>query len=116
PSTQADETIEDGSADAKADEPSADAEAPEQQANAKAEGPSTPDWSTKFPLTVNEWLECDLQPLDRLLGDLLSTTSRVMIVGPTGLGKTMFGLAISFRIPQGKDFMHWKSHRAGRVL
>jgi Bifunctional DNA primase/polymerase, N-terminal/AAA domain/Primase C terminal 2 (PriCT-2) len=89
-------------------------ESDEADTEAKDEGPSI---SSKLPpLTVSEWLECDMQPLDKLLGDLLTTTSRAMIVGPTGLGKTMFGLAISFRIPQGKDFMHWKVIRSGRVL
>jgi len=75
-----------------------------------------PGSTGKRPLTVKEWREADIAPLDKLLGELLSTTSRVMIVGPTGLGKTMFGLAIAFRIPQGKDFMHWKCARVGRVL
>src|SRR6476661_5330484 len=51
-----------------------------------------------------------------LLGELLSTTTRAVIVGPTGLGKTMFGLAVALAIAGGKDFLHWRAGRAGRVL
>jgi RecA-family ATPase len=51
-----------------------------------------------------------------LLGELLSTTSRAVIVGPTGLGKTMFGLAVALAIVTNTSFLHWVTKRAGRVL
>ena len=68
------------------------------------------------PVTLAEWLERDLPDPDFLLGELLSTTSRVVIVGPTGLGKTMFGLAVAIAIAANKGFLHWQAKRAGRVL
>ena len=68
------------------------------------------------PLTLAEWLDRDLPEPDRVLGDLLSTTSRVLIVGPTGLGKTMFGIAAAMAMAEGQAFLHWKAGRKCRVL
>ena len=48
--------------------------------------------------SLDAWLEREIPEADWLLGELLSTTSRVMIEGPTGLGKTMFGLAVAFAV------------------
>ena len=68
-------------------------------------------WSTEPPdnlvLSIKDWAARDLPPLDRLLGELLSTTSRGLIVGPTGLGKTKFGLAMAFCLAAGLGFLHW---------
>jgi hypothetical protein len=50
------------------------------------------------------------------LGDLVTTTSRIFIVGRTGLGKTMFGLAMACGIASGAGFLHWRSTRRGKVL
>jgi hypothetical protein len=38
-------------------------------------------------LTIAEWLERDLPPADPVLGHWLTTTSRVLLTAPTGLGK-----------------------------
>jgi hypothetical protein len=67
-------------------------------------------------LTLDEWLRRELPEPDRLLGDLLTTTCRVLIIGPTGLGKTMFGLAAAIAIASNKGFLHWKARRKCRVL
>lgn len=67
-------------------------------------------------LTLQGWLDRDLPPPDFILGEILSTTSRAMLVGPTGLGKTMFGLALALAIAEGRDFLHWQVPRARRVL
>lgn len=68
-------------------------------------------------LTLQGWLERDLPPPDFLLGELLSTTTRAMLVGPTGLGKTMVGLALGLALTQGPgDFLHWKIPRQARGL
>jgi hypothetical protein len=67
-------------------------------------------------LSVADWLARGLDPSDLLLGDLLSTTSRMALIAPTGLGKTMVALALAFAIADGRPFMHWRGHRQTRVL
>lgn len=67
-------------------------------------------------LSVDGWINRDIPEPDRLLGDLLTTTSRMFLVGRTGLGKTMFALGIAAGIASGAGFMHWRSSRPARVL
>jgi AAA domain len=69
-----------------------------------------------IPLTLEEWLNRDLPPPDRLMGEWLTTTSRVLMNAPTGIGKTNFGLTIAAHGAAGCDFLHWHAHRAARVL
>jgi hypothetical protein len=47
------------------------------------------------PLTIEEWLVRDLPPPDFVMGSWLSTTTRELLVGPTGLGKTNLALALA---------------------
>jgi hypothetical protein len=68
-------------------------------------------------LDLATWLERDIPPPDFLLGELLSTTTRALLIGPTGLGKTNFSMAKGFAIATGADFLHWKgSGKPHRVL
>jgi len=67
-------------------------------------------------LSIDAWAERDIPEPDRLLGDLITTTTRVFLVGRTGLGKTLLGLAIAAGIASGNGFLHWRSARAARVL
>ena len=69
-----------------------------------------------IPLTVDEWIECDIPRADHLIGELLSTTSRMLLVATTGLGKTNFSMALAFAMAAGHDFLHWRSGRPTRVL
>ena len=71
----------------------------------------------KGVLTLDDWLKRDMPEQNHLLGNLLSTTSRALIVGPTGLGKTMFGLALGIAIASNAGFLHWAAgSKAARVL
>src|SRR5262249_24177794 len=70
----------------------------------------------KLPLTLEEWLARDIPESDYLLGNLLSTSTRAMLVAPTGLGKTNLGLAIAVAVADGASLMHWKAGRKARVL
>jgi RecA-family ATPase len=67
-------------------------------------------------LTLCQWLERDIDPLDALLGDLFSTTSRVLFFADTGVGKTMLALSWAFAMAFGRNFLHWRSRRKARVL
>jgi hypothetical protein len=79
----------------------------------KADKPQT----VRELLSLRHWLTRTLPLPDFLLGDVISTTSRVEIIGPTGLGKTNFGLAFATAISEGRDFLHWRgSGRPQRVL
>lgn len=67
-------------------------------------------------LSAAAWISRDLPPPDNLLGELLSTTSRVFLVGQTGLGKTNLGMAMAVGMATGSGFLHWSCARASRVL
>jgi AAA domain/Bifunctional DNA primase/polymerase, N-terminal len=66
--------------------------------------------------TPEAWANRDIPPADFLLGDLFSTTSRVIIGGPTGLGKTQLALFMAFAMAAGSAFLHWSARRPARVL
>jgi hypothetical protein len=68
-------------------------------------------------LSLTGWLTRDIKPPDYLMGELLSTTSRVELVAPTGLGKTNLALALAAATADGRDFLHWRgSGKPSRVL
>lgn len=67
-------------------------------------------------LSLEDWLQRDIPPPDRLLGDLFTTTSRLIISAPTGLGKTNFTMAAGLAMAAGSGFLHWRGHRPARVL
>ena len=67
-------------------------------------------------LSAATWAKRDLPEPDRLLGDLVTTDSRVFLVGTTGLGKTMLGFALGYGMATGIGFLHWRSVRPARVL
>ncbi len=65
--------------------------------------------------TVQSWLDRDIPEPDLLLGPF-STTSRGMLVAETGIGKTNVAIAMAFAMAGGEPFLHWDSHRSGRIL
>ncbi len=67
-------------------------------------------------LAIEAWAEREMAPADRLLGDLVTTTTRMFLVGRTGLGKTLLALALAAGMANGDGFMHWRSSRPARVL
>jgi RecA-family ATPase len=75
--------------------------------------------STEKPISVpnlTAWLSRELPEPDFLCGTWLSTTSRVLITGPTGLGKTMLAVALGIYSAASTPFLHWPSGRKARVL
>ena len=68
-------------------------------------------------LPLAYWMMRDIAAPDFLLGSIVSTTSRVEIIGPTGLGKTNLGLGMAFTMADGVDFLHWRGcGRLRRIL
>jgi hypothetical protein len=67
------------------------------------------------PLTLADWLKRELANPDLLL-PWLSTTSRVLIAAPTGIGKTMSGIGLGMGVGAGAGFLHWHGVRPARVL
>ncbi len=69
-----------------------------------------------IPLTVDAWLARVLPELDRIMGEWFFTTSRTLLIGPTGVGKTNFGMAIAGHSAIGRNFLHWRACRPARIL
>ncbi len=67
-------------------------------------------------LDAHTWASLEIPPVRRFLGDLLTTASRLFIVGGTGLGKTQVAHAIAAGIASGPGFLHWRCDRSARVL
>ena len=67
-------------------------------------------------LTLDQWAARDLPQPDDLLGEMFSTTTRMLLAADTGIGKTRFGLAVGMRMALGSTFLHWAGRRPARVL
>jgi hypothetical protein len=68
-------------------------------------------------LLLSAWLKRDL-PLRRfLLGNVICTTSRWLVYGETGVGKTLLGVDIAATVAAGADFLNWNgSGKPARVM
>jgi hypothetical protein len=87
------------------------------QAKARGQKPAPPQPSLdKAILPLADWLARDLPPVDPLLGHWLTTTSRVLLPAPTGLGKSMFAIALGMRVAAGFPFLRWEERRQCNVL
>src|SRR5262249_53068164 len=60
--------------------------------------PPKPDDAPPVVLSLDDWLARELPAPDFIMGNWLTTTSRILLTAPTGLGKTMFGIALSFAV------------------
>jgi hypothetical protein len=79
-------------------------------------GTLVPSFVIVPPLSIEDWRSRDLPEPDFLMGEWLSTTSRVLLSAATGLGKSNFGIALGMRIAAAADFLHWRAHRKACVL
>jgi RecA-family ATPase len=50
------------------------------------------------------------------MGEWLTTTSRIIVSAPTGLGKTNWVTALGLHAAAGVPFIRWQTHRKFRVL
>ena len=88
--------------------------APEERFRAKSKPGGTPDRSD---LLISTWLQRELPPRDWLLEDMLCTTSRWLVIGGTGVGKTLLGLDLALALASGANFLHWNgTGRPRRVM
>jgi hypothetical protein len=68
-------------------------------------------------LRLHNWHERDIPAPQFLLGQILSTTARLQVTAPTGLGKTHFVMALGLAVAGGTAFLHWAaSEGPHRVL
>jgi hypothetical protein len=80
-------------------------------------GPDTePEPAATVVLTLGQLRDAEFGEADFLLGELLSTTSRLELIGPTGIGKSNLLFAMTLAIADGQHFLHWSAGRAARVL
>jgi hypothetical protein len=67
-------------------------------------------------LDIATWSALDIPPEPKLLGDLLTPTARVFLVGRTGLGKTLLVYGLCAGMATGLGFCHWRCERPSRWL
>jgi hypothetical protein len=67
-------------------------------------------------LDIHSWAGLDAPPEDKLLGDLITPSTRKFLVGRTGLGKTLLLHAMAAGMASGQGFLHWRSDRPSRWL
>lgn len=93
-------------------------QAREPEVEAEVESASGPKFSLAALeyLAAEGWAKREFPEPIRLLGDLVTSTSRMFLVGATGLGKTMLGIAIAAGMATGTGFLNWPCDRPARVL
>jgi hypothetical protein len=67
-------------------------------------------------LDIRTWAQLDIESEPRLLGDLITPSARLFLVGRTGLGKTLLAHALAAGMATGTGFLHWRSDRPSRWL
>jgi hypothetical protein len=67
-------------------------------------------------LDVNAWANLDIPPEPRLCGGLITPTTRLFLVGSTGIGKTLFGYGMVGGMADGEGFLYWTCDRPSRWL
>jgi hypothetical protein len=71
---------------------------------------------SRAELLLAAWLRRKLPLRDYLLGTVFCTTSRWLIFGDTGIGKTLFALSMAGAMASGRSFLGWAGKRRARVM
>ena len=78
---------------------------------------STELFEPRKALLLSTWLSRKLPPRDYLLGNVLCSTSRWIIYGETGVGKTLFAGGIAGAVASGSSLLNWEGRgRPARVM
>jgi AAA domain len=67
-------------------------------------------------ITLQDWLARALPEPDFVMGRWLTTTTRAMLWAPTGIGKTLWALALAMHMSGRADFLGWGGQREVRCL
>jgi hypothetical protein len=67
-------------------------------------------------LSVHAWIDREVQPTRRMLGEVVIQAVRMFLVGQTGIGKTLFAYAMAAAMAAGRKFVHWECDGPVRVL
>ena len=67
-------------------------------------------------MDVNAWAALDIPPEPRLLGDLVTPTTRLFLVGSTGIGKTLLAYELVGGMATGTGALGWTCDRPSRWL
>jgi hypothetical protein len=78
--------------------------------------PAAPDGRQLPPLTMEDWRTRDLPAPDFIVGNCISTTTRWLISAETGIGKSMFLIALGQHASAGLPFLHWDAPRPVKTL
>jgi hypothetical protein len=57
-------------------------------------------------LDVHSWAALEIEPEPCFLGELITPSSRMFLVGRTGLGKTLLAHAMAAGMASGQGFLH----------
>jgi hypothetical protein len=85
---------------------------PQKPAFAANTGP--PD--DRSDLLIAAWLKRQMPLRDFLLGSVFCTTSRWLIFGDTGVGKTLLATDIAGAMASGSPLLHWGGQRPARIM
>jgi hypothetical protein len=67
-------------------------------------------------MDVNAWAALDIPPEPRLLGGLITPTTRLFLIGSTGIGKTLLGYGMVAGMATAKGFLDWTCDKPSRWL
>lgn len=67
-------------------------------------------------ISAAEFLRLDIPPRELMLAPWLPCQGTAMIYAMRGIGKTFFGLEISYAVATGQSFLSWQAPKARRVL
>ena len=62
-------------------------------------------------ITSREFTFLDFPTVDYIMDPLFTNKSTNQIVGPSGVGKTIFGMSIAIHMSSGLDFLHYKCNQ-----